>query len=236
MGFASRLGRVLGPGALLAATACHALSGNRTPLEPALLPANAPATDIAPNAVADSLLVDLASMAPAPVVDLRYATPNNFTGAPLPGYLANRAFLRREAAAAFARASVLLAAQGYRLEVWDAYRPVRATLAMVRWTQRTRRTDLLRNGYIAERSRHNLGLAVDCTLISDRTGREVPMGTLFDTFSDSAHTMSASGNVLENRLILRRAMERAGFTPYDAEWWHFALPVPNAPRFDREIR
>lgn len=182
------------------------------------------------------MLVDLSTISPAPIVHMRYATASNFTSAPLPGYMANRAFLRREAAAAFARASEMLARMGYGIEVWDAYRPVRATHAMVDWTQRTGRTDLLRDGYIAERSRHNLGLAVDCTLVDARNGAELPMGTPFDTFSERAHTMSATGTELSNRLLLRATMARAGFTPYGAEWWHFALPIPDAPRFDRVIR
>ena len=200
------------------------------------LPANAENTAVASNAAADSLLVDLATVTPPPIVELRYATSNNFTGAPLPGYEANRAFLRREAAAAFQRASTALAAQGYRLKVWDGFRPVRATNAMVAWTQRVGRTDLLRDGYIAERSRHNLGLAVDCTIVDARTGAELDMGTGFDTFSKAAHTYTASGTQLANRLILRRAMSAAGFVPYDDEWWHFAVPIANAPRFDRVIR
>lgn len=200
------------------------------------LPANAENTYVAPDAVADTLLVDLATVAPPPIIDMRYATPDNFTGARIPGYEANRAFLRREAAAAFQRASTALAAQGYRLKVWDAYRPARATSAQVAWTKRVGRTDLLRDGYIAERSRHNLGLAVDCTLVNASTGRELDMGTGFDTFSKAAHTYSASGRQLANRLILRRAMSAAGFVPYDDEWWHFAIPIANAPRFDRVIR
>lgn len=200
------------------------------------LPPNAGATAIAPDPVAESLLVDVSALRPAPLVELRYATANNFTGAPLPGYGANRALLRREAASALARASAALAARGLRIEVWDAYRPVRATRAMVEWTRRTGRTDLLRDGYIAEYSRHNLGLAVDCTLVDAATGRELEMGTPFDTFSPEAHTRSATGPVLANRLVLRDAMSRAGFVPYDAEWWHFAVMVPNAQRLDVPIR
>ncbi len=191
---------------------------------------------IAADASADSLLVDLATISPSPLVDLRYATSNNFTGAPLPGYQANRAFLRREAATAFAHASESLARRGYRIKVWDGYRPTRATDAMVAWTVRTGRTDLLRDGYIAERSRHNLGLAVDCTLVNAKDSGEVEMGTAFDTFSHAAHTMSATGTALTNRMVLRNAMAAAGFTPYDAEWWHFAVPLGGALRFNRSIK
>ena len=170
------------------------------------------------------------------MIDVRYATANNFTGAPLPGYLANRAFLRREAAAALARVQRDLLPQGLGIKVFDAYRPVRATLAMVDWTQRINRPDLLKDGYIASRSRHNLGLAIDCTLIDLATGRELDMGTPFDTFSPAAHTANASGQVAVNRQKLKTAMEQEGFVNYDQEWWHFSFDVPNPLRFDRVIQ
>ncbi len=162
--------------------------------------------------------------------------PNNFTGAPLPGYLANRAFLRREAAAALARVQRDLRPQGLGIKLFDAYRPVRATLAMVDWTQRVNRPDLLKDGYIASRSRHNLGLAIDCTLIDLATGRELDMGTPFDTFSPAAHTANASGQVAVNRQKLKTAMEQEGFVNYDQEWWHFSFDVRNPLRFDRVIQ
>ena len=199
-------------------------------------PVNTVETEIAPDFVADTLLTDVRTLDQSIVVDLRYATANNFTGAPLPGYLANRAFLRREAAAALARVQRDLRPQGLGIKVFDAYRPVRATLAMVDWTQRVNRADLLKDGYIASRSRHNLGLAIDCTLIDLATGRELDMGTPFDTFSAAAHTANASGRVALNRQKLKTAMEKEGFVNYDQEWWHFSFDVPNPLRFDRVIR
>ena len=199
-------------------------------------PVNTVETEIAPDAVADTLLTDVWSLDQTIVVDLRYATSNNFTGVPLPGYLANRAFLRREAAAALARVQRDLRPQGLGIKVFDAYRPVRATLAMVDWTQRVNRPDLLKDGYIASRSRHNLGLAIDCTLIDLATGRELDMGTPFDTFSTAAHTANASGQVALNRQKLKTAMEKEGFVNYDQEWWHFSFNVPNPLRFDRVIQ
>ena len=199
-------------------------------------PVNTAETEIAPDAVADTLLTDVRTLDPSIVVDLRYATPNNFTGAPLPGYLANRAFLRREAAAALALVERDLRPQGLGLKVFDAYRPVRATLAMVDWTQRVNRPDLLTDGYIASRSRHNLGLAIDLTLIDLANGRELEMGTPFDTFSAAAHTANASGEAAARRQKLKAAMEREGFVNYDQEWWHFSFAVPNPLRFDRPIR
>ena len=203
---------------------------------PAAPSVNTEETAVAPDAVADSLLAEVIRIDSSIVVDLRYATSNNFTGAPLPGYLANRAYLRREAAAALARVQRSLRPQGLGIKIFDAYRPVRATLAMVDWTERVNRPDLLKDGYIASRSRHNLGLAIDLTLIELATRRELEMGTPFDTFSAAAHTANASGKAAANRQILKAAMEREGFLNYDQEWWHFSFNVPNPLRFDRPIR
>ncbi|HJQ09999.1 MAG TPA: M15 family metallopeptidase [Gemmatimonadaceae bacterium] len=199
-------------------------------------PVNTVETAVAPDAVADTLLADVSRADPTIVVELRYATYNNFTGAPLPGYLANRAFLRREAADSLARVQTDLRSQGLGLKIFDAYRPVRATLAMVDWTGRVHREDLLRDGYIASRSRHNLGLAIDLTLVDVATGRELEMGTPFDSFSAAAHTANATGIAATNRQRLKSAMERRGFTNYDQEWWHFSFDVPNPLRFDRVIQ
>lgn len=199
-------------------------------------PVNTAETAIAPNSAADTLLTDVRSLDSTIVVELRYATANNFTGAPLPGYQANRAFLRREAAAALARVERDLRSQGLGLKIFDAYRPVRATLAMVDWTERVHRPDLLKDGYIASRSRHNLGLAIDLTLIELSTGKELEMGTPFDTFSAAAHTANATGVAAANRARLKAAMEREGFVNYDQEWWHFSYDVAKPLRFDRVIQ
>jgi len=219
--------------ALLLACASPPVASPPAPVAP---PVKTAETEVAPDAVADTLLTEVRPLDSTIVVDLRYATPNNFTGAPLPGYLANRAYLRREAAASLARVQRDLRSQGLGIKIFDAYRPVRATLAMVDWTERVNRADLLKDGYIASRSRHNLGLAIDLTLIDLATARELEMGTPFDTFSAAAHTANASGEVAANRQMLKAAMEREGFVNYDQEWWHFSFTVPNPLRFDRAIR
>jgi D-alanyl-D-alanine dipeptidase len=190
---------------------------------------------IAPDSTARRMLVDVRLVDPTIMVAAKYATSDNFTGAPLPGYEANRALLRREAAAALGRVQKRARYEGYALKIFDAYRPVRATLAMVEWTERTDRQDLLRDGYIASRSRHNLGVAVDLTLI-DGSGTEVDMGTPFDTFSEAAHTGNAAGEVATNRTLLVRLMQAEGFTNYEKEWWHFSYTVANPIRFDLVIR
>jgi D-alanyl-D-alanine dipeptidase len=199
-------------------------------------PVNTDETAVAPDAVADTLLANVQSLDPTIVVELRYATSNNFTGAPLPGYEANHAYLRREAAAALARVQSDVKPRGLGLKIFDGYRPVRATLAMVDWTARVHRPDLLTDGYIASRSRHTLGLAVDLTLIELPSGHELEMGTPFDTFSAAAHTANAAGVAAINRQKLKSAMEAEGFVNYDQEWWHYTFSVPNPPRFDRPIR
>jgi D-alanyl-D-alanine dipeptidase len=196
----------------------------------------APPQPVASDALADSVLVDVRSADSTIQVDARYATANNFTGAPLPGYEAPRALLRREVAAALARVQARLRTGDMGLRVFDGYRPVRATLAMVDWAERTGRRALLDSGYIARRSRHNLGVAVDLTLVDLVTGTEVPMGTPFDTFTEAAHTANAEGRVRRYREILVRAMEAEGFANYDQEWWHFSYPVEGAVPFDRVIR
>ena len=199
-------------------------------------PINTPELPTATDDAFDTLMVDVQKVDTSIVVDLRYATPNNFTGAPLPGYEGNRAFLRAEAVAALAVVQEDLRLQGYGLKIFDAYRPIRASEAMVAWTQKVNRPDLLRDGYIAARSRHNLGVAVDLTLINLATKGEITMGTPFDNFSRAAHTMNSSGVILKNRQLLKRVMERQGFVNYEKEWWHYSYTVQNPVRFDKTIR
>lgn len=198
--------------------------------------ANAAPLPIASDARAESLLVDVRAADSTIGVEARYATTNNFTGAVLPGYEANRALLRREAAAALARVQAGLRAEGLGLLVYDGYRPVRATLAMVGWAERTGNTWVLEQGYVARRSRHNMGVAVDLTLRDLHTGEPLEMGTAFDTFSAAAHTANATGLARANRDRLGQAMAREGFTNYNQEWWHYIYQVEGAVPFDLVVR
>ena len=200
------------------------------------VPVEADSLAVASDAMAESLLVDVRSLDPSISVRLRYATTDNFTGAVLPGYGTERALLRREVAQALARVQARLRTGGLGLRIWDGYRPVRATQAMVAWAERVGRTDLLDQEYIARRSRHNLGVAVDLTMVDLVTGTELDMGTPFDTFTEAAHTANAEGRVLRYRQILVKAMESEGFQNYENEWWHFSYQVPGARPFDLPIR
>jgi D-alanyl-D-alanine dipeptidase len=203
---------------------------------PAAVEANTAPIPTAPDSVAARLLTDVRDIDSTIRVEARYHTSHNFTGAPLPGYQANRALLRREAAAALGKAQRRLAQRGLGLLVYDGYRPVRATLAMVDWAERTGRVSLLDDGYIARRSRHNMGVAVDLTVVSLATGAPLDMGTPFDTFDASAHTANATGEVARNRSVLVEAMEAEGFVNYLQEWWHFSFEVADPVPFDVPVR
>ncbi len=162
-------------------------------------------------------------------VDMRYATADNFTGAPLPGYLPGSAWLIDSAAKALGEVQRDLHDDGLGLLVFDAYRPVRATRAMVRWAEKTGRTQLLDDGYIARVSNHNRGHTVDLTLVQLADGKELEMGTAWDTFSEASHYAAATGAAMKNRKRLRQAMKKRGFVPYDKEWWHFTFAIEPEP-------
>jgi zinc D-Ala-D-Ala dipeptidase len=166
-------------------------------------------------------LISVRAVDPTIRTDVRYATSHNFTGRRLPGYDAPLALMRPASARALARVQARLRAEGLGLKVWDAYRPVRGTLAMVEWAERTGNQWVLDQGYVARESGHNHGNTVDLTLVELRSGRELDMGTRFDDFSAAAHTANAEGLVRTNRQRLVSAMAAEGFVNYDQEWWHF---------------
>lgn len=173
--------------------------------------------------------MDLADAVPGALIDARYHTADNFTGAPLPGYGVPGAWLRAPAAAALARVQERLAAEGLGLLVYDAYRPLRGTLGMVAWAKRTGQVHLLDDGYVSRRSGHNRGNTVDLTVRTLATGEPLDMGTPWDTLSEASHTKNATGAALEHRLKLKAAMEAEGFKNYWKEWWHFTFVEPGEP-------
>jgi D-alanyl-D-alanine dipeptidase len=126
-----------------------------------------------------------------------------------------------------------LARRGLGLKVFDSYRPARASRAMVRWAYRTGRGHLV-GRYIASRSNHNRGHAVDLTLVRLDSGRPLDMGR-YDSFRRTAHTRNARGRRLRNRMTLLRAMRRRGFTNYHREWWHYEHRVRTEPLLDVPI-
>jgi zinc D-Ala-D-Ala dipeptidase len=126
-----------------------------------------------------------------------------------------------------------LADKGLALKIYDAYRPRRGSQAMVAWAERTGQVHLVNDGYIARVSGHNRGHTIDLSIVDRATGRELDMGTPWDTLSEASHTRNATGAALENRLLLKSAMEAEGWKAYWKEWWHFTYaPEGNPPTMD----
>jgi zinc D-Ala-D-Ala dipeptidase len=176
-------------------------------------------------------LVDVHRYAPGIRVELAYAGPHNLTGRRLPGYCREWALLLDSAARDLGRVQRRLRRRRLGLLVLDAYRPARASRALVRWARRSGHPELV-GTYIASRSRHNTGSAVDLTLVRYADGRRLRMGSRFDELSERAHTRNATGRALRDRLVLEHAMERFGFTNYWREWWHFEHRIVGARYLD----
>lgn len=168
--------------------------------------------------------------------DIRYYSPNNFTGHKINGYKAPRAYMTKKALAALAQAAADLRKQGYRLLIWDSYRPQKAVDDFVAWINdptnpgdktfypALQKSDLLAGEYIMAKSGHTRGSTVDLTLIK-KDGSFVDMGGTFDLFSEISHPnyKKITKKQKKNRQILREAMIKAGFLPLESEWWHFTL-------------
>lgn len=166
----------------------------------------------------DAELVELTKLDDAIKLNVRYATRDNFLGAPV--YTQAKAFLQRPAAEALARANKALARKGYGLLVHDGYRPWWVTKVFWDATPRDLRV------FVADPStgsRHNRGCAVDLTLYERKTGKPVQMTGGYDEFSARSYAAYPGGTSLQrwHRDLLRRAMEAEGFTVYHAEWWHY---------------
>lgn len=165
-------------------------------------------------------------------LSIGYHRADNFTCAPLPGYGAPGAWLVAPVAARLEAVLDDLAAEGLGLVIYDAYRPVRASLRMVRYCEAHGRASLL-DGWVAPRSRHNHGVAVDVGLTQRASGRALPMGTAWDAFEAGSQVANATGPARVHRRRLADAMTARGFVPYAREWWHFELPLePRPPALD----
>ena len=191
------------------------------------------------------LFVSIPEAVPDAILEIRYFSTYNFVGERIDGYLAPTALLTKEAAAALKEVSDEVMAQGYRLKIYDAYRPQMAVDHFVRWAADVTDTlmkpyfypdvdksQLFRLEYIMERSGHTRGSTVDLTLFDMNTGKEVDMGGTFDWFGIESHPdfRGITKQQFQNRMILRDAMLRHGFKPLSTEWWHFTLanePYPD---------
>lgn len=201
--------------------------------------------NIRDTAMDPSGFVVLGDHVPGILQEIRYYSTYNFIGERIDGYEEPCALMTIEAARALKAVSSELFVQGYRLKVFDAYRPVCAVKQFVLWGledqdirmkpyfyPQLEKQELFIKGYIAARSSHSRGSAIDLTLFNMQTGKEVDMGSPFDLFSPVSHPdcKDITQEQYENRMILRSAMIRGGFEPIDCEWWHFMLadePYPD---------
>ena len=184
------------------------------------------------------------------VYDIRYYSPYNFTGSKINGYKAPVAYMTKEGAKALAKAADILRQQGYRILIWDTYRPQKAVNNFVEWINNPKdvgnksfyptmkKSDLLKGQYIMEKSGHSRGSTVDLTLIK-KDGSFVDMGGTFDLFSEISHPdyKKLTKEQKKNRKILHDAMIQAGFKGIESEWWHFTLenePYPDT-YFDFDV-
>ena len=194
--------------------------------------------------------VNLTDVVPDVILEIRYFGTYNFVGTRIDGYLQPTALLTRRAADSLRAVSDELKAKGYRLKIFDAYRPQMAVNHFMRWNRdhgdtlmrryfypNVDRSRLFELGYIASKSGHSRGSTLDLTLFDMATEKEVDMGGTFDWFGTESHpdcggdpttgryrrNDTISEAQFRNRMILRSAMLRHGFRPLETEWWHFTL-------------
>jgi len=187
----------------------------------------------------------LGEAVPDVILEIRYYSAYNFVGDRVDGYEEPVALLTKEAAEALRAVSDDLVARGYRLKIYDAYRPQKAVSHFMRWAldvEDTRmkpyfypgleKDRLFPLGFIAEHSGHSRGSTVDLTLFDMAAGKDMDMGGPFDYFGDLSHPdyPGITAEQHASRALLRQAMTAYGFRPLSTEWWHFTLenePFPD---------
>ena len=180
----------------------------------------------------------LSDVVPDAILEIRYYSTYNFVGQRIDGYEQPTALLTKEAATALKEVSDELVKKGYRLKIYDAYRPQKAVDHFERWAEDVNdikmkeyfypdldKSVLFEQGYIYSHSGHSRGSTVDLTLFDMKTEKEVDMGGTFDYFGNESHPdyKNITSKQYNNRMILRQAMMNHGFEPLPTEWWHFTL-------------
>lgn len=184
-------------------------------------------------------IIDIKIMMPDILVNLSYATKDNFTGQIVPGYEDNISFMSTEAAMALRLAHNEAKSFGLNFKIFDSYRPITAVEFFYnnwrlqedqpemkqRFYPYLTKEDLFQIGYVATRSSHSRASTADLTLVDLKTNEELDMGTEFDYFGEESHTAykNISAEQKRNRLLLKSLMEKNGFVNFKNEWWHFRL-------------
>ena len=189
--------------------------------------------------------VVLGEYIPDIIQEIRYYSTYNFVGERIDGYEMPCALMTIEAAEALKAVSDDVMKMGYRLKIYDAYRPQMGVDHFMRWAQNINdvrmknyfypeidKARIIPEGYVAVKSGHTRGSTVDLTLFDMKTGKELDMGGTFDYFGERSHPdfKKITKKQYNNRMILRNAMIRHGFKPLEEEWWHFTLenePYPD---------
>ncbi len=168
-------------------------------------------------------LVEVKNIIPNVVLDIKYATEDNFTKKKV--YPSSRCYLVEPAVKALKAASDAFNKKGYRIKIWDGYRPLEVQRIFWKTVTPMFPDETEREKYVADPkkgSRHNRGCAVDITLV-DKNGKELDMGTGFDDFSEKAHRdyKDLDPIIAANRKLLEDTMKEEGFEGLPTEWWHF---------------
>lgn len=189
--------------------------------------------------------VVITDVVPDAILEIRYYSTYNFVGERIDGYEQPIALMTKQAADSLKVVSDELRKHGYRIKIWDSYRPQRAVNHFIRWAEDLQDTTmkhifypmvdkslLFEQNYIMAKSGHSRGSTIDLTLVDEQTGLELDMGSPFDWFGEESHPdyMDLTPTQLANRLVLRHAMLSHGFVGLDSEWWHFTLadePFPD---------
>jgi D-alanyl-D-alanine dipeptidase len=197
--------------------------------------------------------VSLEEFCPGVKIQADYSTVLNFTGEIVPGYKAQKAFIAKAPAEALKQVQLSALGLGLSLNIFDAYRPVKAEKFFKEWAQLPEsnpemkelyyptftRLELFKQGFIAEKSSHTRGSAVDLTLFDLKTGQDLDMGSRFDFFDEISHTHSSliTAEQKKNRMLLKDMLELRGFVNYWKEWWHFSYKPEPFPEqyFDFDI-
>lgn len=193
----------------------------------------------------NSDFVLLSDFVPDAILEIRYYGTYNFVGTRIDGYEEPIALLTKEAAQALKQASDSLIKCGYRLKIFDAYRPQTAVNHFIRWAEdvpdtlmkqyfypEVDKSKLFELEFICAKSSHSRGSTVDLTLFDMKSEREVDMGGTFDWFGDESHPdyEDITPDQKAMRQLLRDVMLACGFKPFPTEWWHFTLanePFPD---------
>jgi D-alanyl-D-alanine dipeptidase len=204
-------------------------------------------------ALAHTGFVSIGELCPEVKVHMNYATTGNFTGEVVAGYKAKKAFMASGPAEALCAVIADAKKMGLGIKIFDCYRPAKAVAFFQNWAKKPEtnpdlkrmyypdytREQLFVLGYIASKSSHSKGSAIDLTLFDLETGRDLDMGTAFDFFGELSNTdnIGVTAGQRKNRYLLKGLMEGRGFKNFSQEWWHYSFkpePYPNT-YFDFDV-